>query len=820
MQINNADYWSAGTLTCWSLQLSAAARITYSATGLPAGLTLSSSGLLSGTPKNATNVTIAITAMSAGSNCSGSTNFVLKVGCPTITVQPVSVALAPLNSFYTTTITATNGTAPYHFDWAFTSPASSLPPGFGLDPQTGVISGTATNTGTYTFTVTATDANGCQGSSTSTLTLACGSGLLLPASIVNSPVVGQAYTQIFSVANGGTGSNTYLLAAGSLPPGLILTNAANGNCALLGKATRVGNYSFQLMALTPGGCLVQRTYSLAVVCAASGIGPDQLPLGQLNVAYPATQLTTLGGAGSSTFTVIDGSLPAGLTVSSTGLLQGTPASGSSVFTVLASDGVCSITKSYTIIISLGAQVMVLGPDTLTEASAGQTVAQSLTASGGTGPILFAVTDGALPDGVILSNTGQLQGAPTVPGTNTFTISASDATGMTGSRQYRLVVRPAATNSNLSNDLGVSIQSAAAGTVGSDLTYAITVTNLGSATATAVTVRNLLPVGATFGSASAGSVADGILTANLGALTPNAGATVTVVVTPSAVGNLDLVANVSATEADANPANNSANVTIPVAAAPALDTVQFSAVSYVVTRTGGAARITVTRTGPATTAATVGYTTRDGSGQAGIDYAAGSGLLIFGAGVTEQSFTVAVLPVKGAKVADKTVLLSLSSLTGVRLGSVPSATVTITSKLVVTDSDGDQVTVKLSGHGSVALTLAAVGRGPIQQIVLTGTDARSQLLVTVKKAGGNGYAEVGSIVADGFLLAINAPTVNLVGAGVSVNGCLGALTIHNLLNGAAVTANCAANQTTKITLHAKDTGTTIATGGHVAYKLMK
>ena len=822
--INNSDY-DNGMLSCWSLGIAATARVRYDVQGLPAdlGLVLTDTGVLSGTPQYATNLTIKVTATAVASGCTGSTNYTITVNCPAITLQPITSSMAQLNVPFSSVLTATGGKAPY----TFTSPPGSLPGGVSvttLADGTGLLSGTATNTGVYTFNVTATDASGCSGTRAYTLTLVCGGGVLQPVTIVNLPVVGQAYTQIFSVANGGTGSNTYLLAAGSLPPGLTLTNAANGNAALLGKATHVGNYSFQLMVLTPGGCLVQRTYNLAVVCAASGLGPDQLPLGQLGVPYPATQLTTIGGAGSSIYTVIDGSLPAGMSVSTNGVLQGTPTSASSVFTVLATDvasaGTCAVTKSYTIIISLGAQVMVLGPDTLTEASAGQIVAQSLTASGGSGPVLFAVTAGALPDGVTLSNTGQLQGTPTVPGTNTFTISASDASGLTGSRQYRLVVR-AATASNSSNDIGVSILAAAGATVGNDLTYAITVTNLGSAAASAVTVSNLLPAGATFVSASAGAVADGVLTAPLGTLAPNAGVTVTVVVNPSAAGNLDLVANVSAAEADGNPANNSADVTVPVAAAPALDTVQFAATSYVATRNGGAARITVTRTGPATATATVGYTTGDGSGQAGIDYAAGSGLLIFGAGVTEQSFTVTVLPVKGAKITDKTVALSLSSPSGARLGSVPSATLTLSSKLVVTDSDGDQVTVKLTGHGSVALALANAGRGPIQQIVLTGTDAHSQLLVTtVKKAGGNGFVDVGSIVADGSVLAINAPTVNLVGAGVTVNGCLGALTIHNLLNGAAVTASCAANQTTKITLHAKDTGATIATGGHVAYKLMK
>src|SRR5204863_9856074 len=60
--------------------------------------------------------------------------------------------------------------------------------------------------------------------------------------------------------------------------------------------------------------------------------------GTVGVAYPATTITQSGGVGTTTFAVSSGALPPGLTLSTTGVVSGTPtAVGSFVFTVTAAD---------------------------------------------------------------------------------------------------------------------------------------------------------------------------------------------------------------------------------------------------------------------------------------------------------------------------------------------------------------------------------------------------------------------------------------------------------------------------------------------------
>lgn len=57
-----------------------------------------------------------------------------------------------------------------------------------------------------------------------------------------------------------------------------------------------------------------------------------------------------------------------------------------------------------------------------------------------GPPTFAVTSGALPAGMTLNaTTGAISGTPTVAGSNSFTITATDAYGNTGSAAYTLTV---------------------------------------------------------------------------------------------------------------------------------------------------------------------------------------------------------------------------------------------------------------------------------------------------------------------------------------------------------------------------------------------
>lgn len=85
-------------------------------------------------------------------------------------------------------------------------------------------------------------------------------------------------------------------------------------------------------------------------------------------------------------------------------------------------------------------IITVNPASLPNGSVGTPYSQTVSGSGGTSPYTFSVSSGSLPTGLLLnSSTGAITGTPTTVGTFTFTITATDATGCTGSRLYTITI---------------------------------------------------------------------------------------------------------------------------------------------------------------------------------------------------------------------------------------------------------------------------------------------------------------------------------------------------------------------------------------------
>jgi hypothetical protein len=173
------------------------------------------------------------------------------------------------------------------------------------------------------------------------------------------------------------------------------------------------------------------------------ISPSTLPAATVYAAYSQT-LSTAGGIGAYSYTE-SGTLPVGLTLSSTGVLSGTISaagqSGTFNFTVTSTDAHgYTGARAYTLVVST--PPITISPTTLPNVVLGLGYSHQLTATapGYSGSYTYAVTSGTLPSGLALSASGLVTATTGLAlGTYNFTVTATDTNGYSGSQAYSIVV---------------------------------------------------------------------------------------------------------------------------------------------------------------------------------------------------------------------------------------------------------------------------------------------------------------------------------------------------------------------------------------------
>jgi hypothetical protein len=149
-----------------------------------------------------------------------------------------------------------------------------------------------------------------------------------------------------------------------------------------------------------------------------------------------------GGHAPYEWSVVDGKLPAGLTLDPQGVIRG-QSDEAGVYDlrvqVKESGSSAAVTKQLSLTVKQGPRIK--AADTLIVATVGRDYSHPLGVEGGQRPYRWAVAGGSVPPGMSLNSfSGFLGGRPEAAGTYRFSVSVSDLFGATSTRNFELTVQ--------------------------------------------------------------------------------------------------------------------------------------------------------------------------------------------------------------------------------------------------------------------------------------------------------------------------------------------------------------------------------------------
>lgn len=393
---------------------------------LPAGLALNTStGAITGTPaNNATSQTFTVQVQDSTSPTKQSATQNLSISIP-LTIETTSLPNGAIGTAYSQTVAVGGGTTPY----TFAVSAGTLPDGLSLNSSTGAITGTPKpDAQTESFTITVTDT-----SSPATQNLSIFIPLLIETTSLPSGTVSVAYNQSVAVG-GGTQPYTWSTNSANLPPGLTLS-ATTG--AITGTPTTTGTFSFTVNVVDSSTPTQQSAgQALSITISTVTVTSTQPTNATIGSSYSFTENVS-GGTPPYTYTLASGTLPDGLSMTSsnsTGVItiSGTPKSDAidESFSIKVTDSSTPALTATSSTLTLVVSLVVTTTSPLPSGTVGTAYSTTIAAEGGQPPYTFAVdpSGSALPSGLSLnSSTGAITGTPaTAATTNNIIIDVTDS----------------------------------------------------------------------------------------------------------------------------------------------------------------------------------------------------------------------------------------------------------------------------------------------------------------------------------------------------------------------------------------------------------
>jgi hypothetical protein len=248
--------WSFSTLPTW---------LKSSGTS---GAAITLSGTVPAAPPSSYSVGVTVTDSTPTNRLPVSTTVTINVSAATLTAacSPQS-GTYPGGAHYSTTCTATGGTAP--FAWTFSSLPSWLTSS-GTSGAAITLSGTvpAPPPSSYSVAITVTDSSEAKQTATASVTINVLTAVQLSCSPTSGPVMaGVSYTSVCT-ASGGAQGYIYSLSAGSLPAGLT-PSVVGATATISGKPAAPGAYSYTVEVTDSAGQSATQSFSGTIVAAPS-----------------------------------------------------------------------------------------------------------------------------------------------------------------------------------------------------------------------------------------------------------------------------------------------------------------------------------------------------------------------------------------------------------------------------------------------------------------------------------------------------------------------------------------------------------------------
>jgi hypothetical protein len=407
---------------------------------LPNGLTLGSTGILSGTPMTIGAFDFTLTATDTTGKTGSQAFSIVISSLDIITSSPL--ADGQVGNAYNQNFNATGGTPSY--TWSIIS--GVLPANITLNPSSGVISGTPTSAGNSVFTLKVTDS----ASPTQAVSSKIFSVTIQPATLsittttAANGVVNSSYSQTLS-ATGGTTPYSWSITSGYLPAGLNLSSGGT----ISGAPTVIGTSTFTVQVTDSASPANSATRSFSIIINAATVltvtTNSPLAGGTVGSSYNQT-LSATGGTAPYSWSIASGSLPAGLNPSSGGTISGTPtAAGTSNFTVRVTDSVSNTTtKSFSI--SINNPVPALSSISPTSGSRGSTLNVVLTGTNfisgvsavNVGTTYITVNSTTVNNSTRITINITLAGGGNAKGTYNFSVTNSGpGGGISGTQQFTI-----------------------------------------------------------------------------------------------------------------------------------------------------------------------------------------------------------------------------------------------------------------------------------------------------------------------------------------------------------------------------------------------